>query len=142
MLKILKSGVPIAELRSMLNKPEPGPWTVSDLLMTSSELVKVIVPVIAKVTVSPLEELEITCRSEPAPLSAVDVTIFVAAMPENEIRPKTNSRQKTLFRIIKKKRTGRKAETAFPYQPYKRFARFFGMIKYGGKKNRSADFKF
>jgi len=94
--------MPGAELRSMLNKPAPGPCTPSDLLMSNSELVKVIVPVTAKIIVSPLAELTITCRSDPAPLSAVEVTVFVAQNPDNGIRANTKSAQQTTFLINQK----------------------------------------
>jgi hypothetical protein len=57
----------------------PGPEMVILLSTSSSPLVKPMVPVTAKVIVSPSFAMASACRNEPAPLSFVFVTVMVAA---------------------------------------------------------------
>ncbi|PYU02338.1 MAG: hypothetical protein DMG38_00685 [Acidobacteria bacterium] len=57
----------------------PGPLIVRFLLIKSSPLVRVMVPVTPKLIVSPDDALAIESRSEPGPLSARLVTVIVAA---------------------------------------------------------------
>jgi hypothetical protein len=56
----------------------PGPLIVRSFSTTNSPLARVMVPETPKTMVSPAAESAMTCRSEPAPLSASDVTVFVA----------------------------------------------------------------
>jgi hypothetical protein len=51
---------------------------VKSLSTTNSSLARVIVPETPKTIESPAAEPVITCRSEPEPLSAREVTMFVA----------------------------------------------------------------
>ncbi len=57
----------------------PGPMMLRSLSTTSSPLESVIVPVTPNTMESPGAESAMTCRSEPGPLSAREVTVFVSA---------------------------------------------------------------
>ncbi len=78
--KMRNCGVPPALLRCTVNTLAPGPVIVRSLLINNSALVSVIVvrPE-AKLIVSPDAASRIACRSEPAPLSLVLVTVMVVA---------------------------------------------------------------
>src|SRR5215207_8301599 len=99
MSKIRKSGVPAVALRSIASKSAPGPRMERLLLISNSALVKVIAPATEKTIVSPGAELAITWRSEPVPLSAVVVTVLVAAIMEYGKRANINSQQQRAFLI-------------------------------------------
>jgi hypothetical protein len=73
MLKIRLLPAPL-----MASAEVPGPMIVRFLATTNSLLARVIVPVTPKTMKSPAVESAITCRNEPAPLSAREVTVFVA----------------------------------------------------------------
>ncbi len=71
-----KLGVPPAALRCTVNRSAPGPLIVRLLLINNSALVSVIaVSPPAKSIVSPAAASRIACRSVPAPLSALLVTV-------------------------------------------------------------------
>ena len=75
----------LSALPSMVSDPAPGPAMVRFLMMESSPLVAVvvpvsrIVPVTLKTIVSPGAASMIACRREPAPESLVLLTVSVAA---------------------------------------------------------------
>jgi hypothetical protein len=73
MLKIRVLPAPL-----MASAEVPGPMIVRFLSTTNSLLARVIVPMTPKTMESPAVESAITCRNEPAPLSAREVTVFVA----------------------------------------------------------------
>ena len=69
----------MAELRLTVSTFGPGPEMVMLLLMKSSSLVNPIVPVTAKIIVSPSFASASAWRNEPGPLSLVLVTVMVSA---------------------------------------------------------------
>ena len=99
-LKIRKSGVPGAVLRSTARLPAPGPVTIRFVLMASSPLVSMMFPVTAKSIVSPAAALAIACRNEPGPLSATLVTVRVAASPRCVSKTATKNSEKTIRFLI------------------------------------------
>src|SRR6266536_3865240 len=68
----------------------PGPLIVMLLSITSSPLVKPMVPVTAKVILSPSFALTSACRNEPGPLSFVLVTVMMVARVEIVIAQSRN----------------------------------------------------
>ena len=69
----------LALLPLMARLTAPGPAIDNSLLITSSPLVRTMVPVTLKSIVSPGAAEAIACRSEPGPLSSRLVTVRVAA---------------------------------------------------------------
>src|SRR5436190_16090381 len=78
---------------------------VRDLLTSNSPLVNVMIPLTENTIVSPAAAPTITCRREPAPLSAVVVTVLVAGIPEKGNRANVNNKKYRAFLIIKRART-------------------------------------
>src|SRR5688572_9398004 len=84
-----KSGVPGSTLRWIVSVPEPGPWIVRSLSITSSPLVRMTEPVTAKSMVSPGAALAIASRNESGPLSNGLVTVAARTGPTSRAAPKT-----------------------------------------------------
>src|SRR5579862_8265664 len=70
----------------------PGPLMVRVLLIKSSPVVSVIVPVTLKLMVSPGEVFAIAARRDPAPLSARLVTVIVAPKAGTALKTATIAR--------------------------------------------------
>src|SRR5438128_8559599 len=69
--------------RDTARRSAPGPLMVMFLLITSSPLVRLMVPVTANAIVSPSFAIASAWRNEPGPLSLVLVTVIVSLRASN-----------------------------------------------------------
>jgi hypothetical protein len=124
-LEILKTRLALLPL--MVSWLAPGPLIVSVLLITSSPLIRVMVPVTEKLIVSP-ELASITAwRREPAPESFKLVTVIVAAhagivrkrrtIPTNSHRAVLDRINRLVCFIISAARPPRKSPPSFHKHP-------------------------
>src|SRR5438105_11263620 len=113
-----KFGVPAAGLREIVGALAPGPAMTRLLLISNSPLVRRILPLTAKSMVSPDAARAIACRKEPVPLSAVVVTVMVAARTGRTTRLPSNSKEKTMRFLIITERTSQESARIqhFSYQ--------------------------